>query len=104
MGYDPGLVARVADVLEQLGVRGVRQKGIFGGRGFLRGGRTLLVVEDDGLLLKLTGDAHRIALTEPGVAPFAVAGERPSRSWITVSAEAIADDAQLREWLQRALG
>jgi TfoX/Sxy family transcriptional regulator of competence genes len=104
MAYDCGLVARVADALEQVGERGTRQKNVFGGRGFLRGSRTLAIVWDDSLLVKLTADGASKALREPGVTPFAPNGERPSRTWVVVSAEAIADDPQLVDWLRRALG
>ena len=44
MTFDAGLAARVADTLAQLGERGVRQKNVFGGRGFLRGKSTFVIV------------------------------------------------------------
>src|SRR3712207_5494274 len=52
MAYDPGLVARVADVLDSLGERRTRQKNVFGGRGFLAGKSTFVIVWGDGLLVK----------------------------------------------------
>jgi TfoX/Sxy family transcriptional regulator of competence genes len=103
MSYDSGLVARVADALEQIGERGVRQKGVFGGRGFLRGSRAFAIVWNDGLLVKLTADDATAALREPDVTPFAPDGERPSATWVVVSADAVADDPQLAAWLRRAL-
>jgi hypothetical protein len=44
MAYDPGLVERVDAVLPRLAARGVRQKGVFGGRGFLLGKSTFVIV------------------------------------------------------------
>jgi len=103
MAYDAGLVARVSDALEQLGERGVRQKNVFGGRGFLRGSHTFAIAWDEGLLVRLTPDEASAALREPGVMPFAPNGERRSRSWVVVTADAVADDPQLADWLRRAL-
>ena len=103
MTYDRGLVARVADALEQIGEAGARQRGVFGGRGFLRGSRTFVIVWEDGLLVRLSPAEAAIALKEPGVSPFAPDGERPSRSWVIVGADAIADDPELVEWVRRAL-
>lgn len=103
MGYDRGLAERVADVLEQIGVRGARQKGMFGGRGFMKGKSTFVIVWGEGLIVKTAPGEYAGVLTEPGVTPFQPNGERPSTTWVIVSAEAIADDPQLSEWLQRAV-
>ena len=104
MPPDPGLVARVADALDQLGERTIRQKNIFGGRGFMRGGRAVVIVWHDNLLVKLARAEVNVALTEPGVTPFAPNGERPSASWVVIAADAVADDPDLQRWLRRALG
>jgi TfoX/Sxy family transcriptional regulator of competence genes len=103
MGYDPGLAARVADALEQIGMRSARQKNVFGGRGFLLGSRAFAIVWNDDLIVKLAPHDVQIALTEPGVAPFEPDGETPSRRWVVVAADAIADDPQLMAWLRRSL-
>ena len=103
MAFDRGLAARVADALEQIGERGTRQKNVFGGRGFLVGSRAFAIVWNDGLLVKLRDDEVAHARTEPGVTPFAPDGETPSRSWLVVAADAIADDPELIDWLRRAL-
>ena len=103
MPFDPGLVARVQDVLAQLGERHVRQKGIFGGRGFLAGASAFAIVWDDGLLVKLPRSDYPQALTETGVTPFAPDGERPMSTWVVVAAHVIADDPELADWIRRAL-
>ena len=56
MPYDAGLVARIADALAQLGERGMRQKNVFGGRGFLSGKHTFVIAWDDALLAKTPPD------------------------------------------------
>jgi TfoX/Sxy family transcriptional regulator of competence genes len=103
MPYDHGLAERVADVLPTLGAAHARQKNVFGGRGFLLGKSTFVVVLEDGLLLKLTPADYPGALTEPGVTPFAPNGERPMSTWVVVPADAVADDPELGDWLERAL-
>ena len=103
MGFDPGLTERVADQLEQLGERHVRQKNVFGGRGFLAGKSTFVIVWDDGLLVKTPRAEYAAALAEPGVAPFAPGGERPMSTWVVVPADAIADDPDLAAWVRRGL-
>lgn len=102
MPPDPGLVARVADALASLGERGVRQKNVFGGRGFLRGRSTFAIVWDDALIVKTSPADYFRLREEPGVTPFAPDGERPMSTWLVVDADAIADDSELREWLGRA--
>jgi hypothetical protein len=104
MGYDAGLVQRVADALGQIPAPGVRQKNVFGGRGFLLGSRTFAIVWDDDLLVRLRPDEVRIALGEPGIKPFEPDGESASRTWIVVTAERIAEDPELVVWLRRSLG
>ena len=103
MPYDHGLAERVADARPRLGAAHARQKNVFGGRGFLLGKSTFVVVWDDGLLGKLTRADYPAALAEPGVTPFAPDGEQPMSTWVVVPAEAIADDPELGAWLDRGL-
>jgi hypothetical protein len=100
MPFDPGLVARVADLLPRAGVSGARQKNVFGGRGFLLGKTTFVIAWDDALIVKLPPAEYDAALARPGVTPFAPDGERPMSSWVVVDAEAIADDPDLLEWVE----
>jgi TfoX/Sxy family transcriptional regulator of competence genes len=103
MPPDAGLVSRVADALQAIGERGVRQKNVFSGRGFLIGKSTFVIVWNDSLLVK-TPPAEYAALRDtPGVTPFAPGGERPMGTWLTVDAEVIADDPELQEWVRRGL-
>ena len=101
MTWDAGLVERVVDALDQLGERGIRQKNVFGGRGFLRGKSTFVIVWDDGLLVKTRREEYERLLGLPGVTPFAPDGEKPMSTWLVVAADAIADDPELAEWVRR---
>ena len=103
MAYDAGLVARVADVLAGLGERGVRQKNVFGGRGFLVGSAAFAIVWGEDLIVKAAPDEYDALLAEPGVTPFAPDNERPMSTWLVVASDAIADDPELAEWVRRAL-
>ena len=103
MPYDPGLVERVDAALPRLGARGVRQKNVFGGRGFLLGKTTFVIVWGEGLLVKTPAAEYAAALAEPGVTAFAPDGERPMSTWVVVPADGVADDPELAEWVARGL-
>lgn len=102
MTYDSGLVARVEDALATLGERGVRQRNVFGGRGFLSARSTFAIVWEDELIVKLPRPDYDRCLSIAGVRPFAPDDERPMTTWVVVSPDAIAEDPELTEWL--ALG
>jgi TfoX/Sxy family transcriptional regulator of competence genes len=103
VSYDRGLAERVSDVLLRMGARGVRQKNVFGGRGFLTGKSAFAIVWDDGLIVKCPPAEYRGALDAPNVEPFAPDGERPMSTWVVVAGDAIADDPELEEWLGRGM-
>ena len=103
MPPDLGLVARVADALLARGERGVRQKNVFGGRGFLLGKATFAIVWDDSLIVKTARAEYEGLRAEAGVTPFAPDGEKPMSTWLVVAPDAIADDPELSEWIGRAL-
>ncbi|GLC23616.1 TfoX/Sxy family protein [Roseisolibacter agri] len=103
MSYDQGLVVRVASALDSLGARGVRQKNVFGGRGFLVGKTTFVIVWGEGVLVKVPAAEYEAARAAPGVTPFQPDGTRPMGTWLVVSAESVADDPELQEWVARGL-
>ncbi len=103
LAYDEGLAQRVADVLHAMGERGVREKNVFGGRGFLRGKTTFVIVWGEGLIVKTPRDEYAPALRMRGVSPFTPEGEKPMSTWVVVAAEEIAEDPELRNWVQRGL-
>jgi TfoX/Sxy family transcriptional regulator of competence genes len=103
MPPDQGLVARVADALASIGERAVRQKNVFGGRGFLVGKSTFAIVWNESLIVKTAASEYAGLRKEPGVTPFAPGGDNPMSTWLVVEADVIADDPDLMEWLRRAL-
>lgn len=103
MAYDRGLVARVDDAIAQLGEAGIRQKNIFGGRGFMDGKSAFAIAWDSDLIVKTAPADYAACLGERGVTAFAPDGEKPMSTWVVVPAENIADDPELVEWLRRGL-
>ena len=103
MPPDAGLVARVADALEQIGERAVRQKNVFGGRGFLIGKSTFVIVWDADLIVKTTPAEYEQLRGTAGVEPFAPDGEKPMSTWLVVAGEVVADDPELVDWVRRGL-
>lgn len=103
MTFDAGLVARVADALIGMGERGMRQKNVFGGRGFLRGKSTFVIVWHDSLLVKTPPSEYDALRAQAGVTPFAPDGEKPMSTWLVVAADVVADDPELAEWIRRGL-
>lgn len=103
MAYDAGLVDRTRDALRQMGERGIREKRIFSGWGFMSGKHAFVIVWGYGLIVKIRPDEYAAALAIPGVTPFAPGGERPMGTWVVVTDEVVADDPELTEWVQRGL-
>lgn len=103
MVFDPSLVDRLASALDSLGARGIRQKNVFGGRGFLVGKTTFVIAWGDGVIVKVPAAEYEAARAEPGVTPFQPDGTRPMGTWLVVSAESIADDPELQAWVERGL-
>jgi len=103
MAYDTGLVERVRDALRRLGERGVRERNVFGGRGFLFGRTTFVIAWDDALIVKVAPDEYEAVLAFPAVEPFTPGGERAMSTWVVAGADAIADDPELAEWVARGI-
>jgi len=103
MAFDAGLVERVADALARIGERRARQKGVFGGRGFLVGKKTFVIVWGEGLLVRARAAEYDALLREPGVTPFAPGGEGKMGTWLVVPDRLLAEDPELIEWVRRGL-
>jgi hypothetical protein len=103
MPYDSGLATRVDDALRSLGERAVRQKNVFGGRGFLAGKSTFVIVFGDDVIVKTAPGEYAAALAEPGVTPFAPDGAHSMSTWVVVPGDRVADDPELAEWVGRGL-
>ena len=100
MAYDEGLATRVRDVL---GDRpGLVEKKMFGSLAFLLNGNMACGVRGDDLMVRMDPETSDAALAEPGARPFDMTG-RPMQGWLLVSADAHAEDDDLRRWVGRGL-
>ena len=100
MAYSKSLAARIRHTLQ--GHRGIVEKQMFGGMGFLLRGNMLVGVWQHSLIARLGPEQGDAALDEPHVAPFDVTG-RPMNGWVMVEPEGLDTEDELAGWLDRAL-
>ena len=81
--------------------KGVEEKKMFGGVGFLLHGNMLVGVWKDSLIVRLDPDNYDDALLEPHVREFDITG-RSMKGWVLVEPEGVEDDEQLTDWIERA--
>lgn len=99
MAFDESLAARIRTALAR---KGVEEKNMFGGLGFLLQGNMLVGVWKDSLIVRLGGEQGEEALLEPHVKPFESTG-KAMKGWAMVTPEGIEDEDQLKGWIQRAV-
>ena len=99
MAFDETLAARIRDALARK--RGVEEKKMFGGVGYLLHGNLLVGVWKDALIVRLGSDNYDDALREPHVREFDITG-RPMKGWVLVEPGGVEDDEQLTDWIERA--
>ena len=99
MAFDESLAARIRDALA--GKKGVEEKKMFGGVGFLLNGNMLVGVWKDSLIVRLGPDEGDEALKEPHVREFDITG-RAMKGWVLVEPDGVEADEQLADWIGRA--
>jgi len=102
MSYDEGLLERCLDALRTLGLASVRNRNVFGMRGLLRGSTMFAAVGESSIIVKLTPAEFALALQDGTIRPFMPGGQKLG-TWIEIDADAVADDPELRTWLQAGL-
>ena len=83
-------------------VRGITEKGMFGGRAWLLNGNLLCGARDDGMLVRLGKGNDSWALATPGIAPMISRG-RPMHGWVRAASEVYENDALRCKLLKAAL-
>ena len=101
MAFDEELAGRVREVVSLRS--NVSEKRMFGSNCFLVGGNLAVCVRQDELLVRLDREDAQRAVGEDGVR-VAEMGSRRMKGWVFVSAERIADDAGLTEWVEAGAG
>ena len=99
MAFDEDLAARIRKAVGRK--KGVEEKKMFGGLGILLNGNLLVGVWKDSMIVRLDPEQADDALLEPHVSRFDVTG-RPMKGWIMVAPDGVADEAAVKQWVQRA--
>src|SRR6266853_3147243 len=100
MAFSEKLAERVRHLVARR--KGVEEKKMFGGVGFLLNGNMLVGVWKESLIVRLGPDEGDEALKEPHVKEFDITG-RPMKGWVLIEPEGVGDDDQLSAWIQRAV-
>ena len=99
MAFDEGPAHRIR---EQVGSRSeLTERNMFGGIAFMTSGNMLVGVIGDELLCRVGPEAMDDALAQPGARLFAMTG-RAMTGWVLVEGDAVAEDADLAAWIDRA--
>ena len=99
MAFSESLAGRIRDAPARK--KGIEEKKMFGGVGFLLHGNMLVGVWRDSLIVRLGPDAYDDALPEPHVKEFDITG-KPMKGWVLVEPDGVEKDDQLNEWIERA--
>ena len=100
MTYDEGLATRIREVLG--GEPGLAEKRMFGGLAIMLDGNMAVGVSGDDLMVRTDPFQQDTLLAEPGARPFDLTG-RPMKGWLVVDADGVAEDADLRRWIERGV-
>lgn len=99
MAYNEALARRVRGIVSRK--KGIAEKKMFGGVGFLLNGNMLVGVWKEFLIVRLGPEVGAKALQDPFVIEFDITG-KPMKGWVMVVPEGITDDGQLKKWIQQA--
>jgi hypothetical protein len=100
MAFNEALAERIRHGLVRK--KGIEQKKMFGGIGFLLNGNLLVGVWKDSLIVRLGPEEGDEALLEPHVKEFDITG-RAMKGWVLVGPEGVEADEELSGWVRRAV-
>src|SRR5713101_9875574 len=95
MAYDETLADRIRQALARK--KGIEEKKMSGGIGFLLNGNMLVGVWKDSLIVRLGPEEGDEALREPHVKEFDITG-RSMKGWVLVELVGVEDNEQLSAW------
>jgi hypothetical protein len=101
MAFDETLAARVRQALARR--KGIEEKKMFSGLGFLLNGNLLVGVRKDSMLVRLDPGQSVEVLKEAHVSEFKITGRGAMKGWIVVGLEGVQSADQLKGWIQRAV-
>ena len=101
MAYDTELADRIRELLGP--VRGVDEKRMFGGLGFLINGNMAVAASGQGgLLVRVPPEETDKLLDRAHVSPMVMAG-REARGWLRVESDGLTTKLQLHGWVNRGV-
>lgn len=100
MAFSESLAQRIRAALSRK--KGIVEKKMFGGIGFLLNGNLVVGVWKDSLIARLGSVEGEKALTEEHAKPFDITG-KAMKGWVLVEPEGIEADEQLAAWTERAI-
>ncbi len=100
MAYNEALAQRMRKLMKTK--RGVVEKSMFGGIGFLVNGNMACGVDKQDLIVRLGEVDFKEALKRPNVRVFDMTG-RPMKGWIMVSSGGYPTERSLQGWIDQAL-
>jgi hypothetical protein len=99
MAFDESLAGRIRGILARR--KGVEEKRMFGGVGFLLSGNMCVGVWKDSLIARLGVEQGEEAMRQPHVKAFDITG-KAMKGWVLVGPEGVADD-RLNDWVRLAV-
>jgi TfoX/Sxy family transcriptional regulator of competence genes len=100
MAYSESLANRVRQCLGRC--RGLTEKKMFGGVGFLLNGNMCVGIWQTSLIARVGPAVYRQALARPHAGEFNITG-RAMTGWVLIADEGVDEDTALREWIELAL-
>jgi TfoX/Sxy family transcriptional regulator of competence genes len=100
MAYDEDLAGRIRKAVARK--KGITEKKMFGGLGFLLNGNMLVGVWKNSMIVRMNADDSEAALREPHVGVFDITG-KPMKGWLMVAAEGVGDEDAVKRWVKDAL-
>ena len=100
MAYSESLAERVRQVIGRQ--RGITEKKMFGGVGFLLNGNMCVGIWKSSLIVRLERARADAALREPNVGAFDITG-RAMKGWVMVEPDGIESAGQLHQWIQQSV-
>jgi TfoX/Sxy family transcriptional regulator of competence genes len=98
VAYDDDLAGRIRGALAKR--RGVTEKKMFGGIGFMVGGNMAVGVHGDEMIVRVSTDDHHQFVKEKGVRIFDITG-RPMVGWLLVGPAVLRNATALAAWIAR---
>ena len=101
VAYDEGLAERIRDVLPK-----ATERKMFGGVGWMERGNLVTgvmggMVDFEAIIIRCRPEETKALLKEKGVRPFEMRG-KPMQGWVLVEAEQVAEEPELKSWIERS--